>query len=82
MLTIDPDGDLPDFDIREVGVSQAVLRQSRKTYFVADHSKLKRMAPARIASLNDMDALFTDQPLPGPLAADCVDWQTEVVEAK
>ncbi|MFN9943729.1 MAG: DeoR/GlpR family DNA-binding transcription regulator, partial [bacterium] len=77
--SIDPDGDLLDFDIHEVGVSQAVLRQSRRAYLVADHSKLMRTAPARIASLADIDALFTDEPLPPALAAKCRDWGTEVV---
>jgi DeoR family glycerol-3-phosphate regulon repressor len=79
---IDPEGDLLDFDIHEVGVSQAVLRQSRRAYLVADHSKLKRTAPARIASLADIDTLFTDAPLPAPLAALCRDWATEIVVAE
>jgi DeoR family transcriptional regulator, glycerol-3-phosphate regulon repressor len=78
---IDPDGDLLDFDIHEVGVSQAVLRQSRRAFLVTDHSKLARSAPARIASLADIDAFFTDEPLPPPLAALCRDWDTEVVVA-
>jgi DeoR family glycerol-3-phosphate regulon repressor len=79
--SIDPEGDLLDFDIHEVGVSQAVLRQSRRACLVADHSKLKRTAPARIASLADIDILFTDAPLPAPLAALCSGWGTEVVVA-
>lgn len=78
---IDPDGDLLDFDIHEVGVSQAVLRQSRRAFLVADHSKLKRSAPARIASLADIDAMFTDAPLPQPLAEACRAWRTEVAVA-
>jgi DeoR family transcriptional regulator, glycerol-3-phosphate regulon repressor len=77
--SIDPDGDLLDFDIDEVGVSQAVLRQSRRTFLVADHSKFMRAAPARIASLADIDVLFTDAALPPPLQAACRDWGTEVV---
>jgi DeoR family transcriptional regulator, glycerol-3-phosphate regulon repressor len=78
---IDPDGDLLDFDIHEVGVSQAVLRQSRKAFLVADSSKLKRSAPARIASLADIDTLFTDASLPKDLATLCANWRTEVVVA-
>lgn len=78
---IDADGDLLDFDIDEVGVSQAVLRQSRKALLVADASKLRRSAPARITSLSEIDTFFTDQPLPAPLADLCLEWETEVVEA-
>ncbi|NAZ37414.1 DeoR/GlpR family DNA-binding transcription regulator [Rubellimicrobium sp. CFH 75288] len=79
---IDPDGDLLDFDIHEVGVSQTVLRQSRRAFLVADHSKLRRMAPARIASLAEIDAFFTDRPLPEALASRCAAWNTEVVVAR
>lgn len=76
---IDGDGDLLDFDIHEVGVSQAVLRQSRRAFLVADHSKFARSAPARIASLAEIDTFFTDGPLPMPLAALCRGWGTEAV---
>ncbi|MEY8837818.1 DeoR/GlpR family DNA-binding transcription regulator [Cribrihabitans sp. XS_ASV171] len=76
---LDQDGDLLDFDIQEVGVSQAILRQSRKTFLVADHSKFHRSAPARIASLSSLDAFFTDEPLSPDLNRACADWGTEVV---
>lgn len=78
---LDREGDLLDFDIQEVGVSQAILRQSRKTYLVADQSKLSRSAPARIASLADIDTFFTDRPLPADLAASCDSWRTKIVVA-
>ena len=78
---MDEDGDLLDFDIQEVGVNQTILGQSRRTILVADHSKLSRTAPARIASLSEIDAFVTDHPLPPPLAAKCRDWGTEVVTA-
>lgn len=76
---LDPDGDLLDFDIREVGVSQTILRQSRRTFLVADHSKLTRSAPARIASLAELEAIFTDRPLPPELSRACAEWQTRIV---
>jgi DeoR family glycerol-3-phosphate regulon repressor len=76
---LDRDGDLLDFDIREVSVSQAILRHSRKTYLVADHTKFARSAPARIASLSDVDVFFTDKGLPSDLPASCESWGTEVV---
>ncbi|MFP7673408.1 DeoR/GlpR family DNA-binding transcription regulator [Marivita sp. S0852] len=76
---LDQDGDLLDFDIQEVGVSQAILQQSRQTFLVADASKLRRSAPARIASLEQVACLFTDADLPGDLPEQCRDWGTEVV---
>ena len=76
---LDRDGDMLDFDIQEVSVSQTILRQSHKTFLVADHAKFARSAPARIASLADIDTFFTDHPLPPALAASCMGWGTEVV---
>ena len=76
---MDEDGDLLDFDIQEVGVSQSIIAQSRRTFLVADHSKFKRNAPARIASLADINTFFTDRPLPRQLASRCRDWGVEVV---
>lgn len=79
---LDRDGDLLDFDIQEVGVSQTILRQSRRTFLVVDHSKLKRSAPARIASLAELDCVFTDRPLPPDLMRLCQGWDTRVVTAQ
>lgn len=75
---MDADGDLLDFDIEEVGVSQCIIAQSRKTFLVTDHSKFKRSAPARIASAREVDMFFTDLPLPAGLAEKCDGWETEV----
>jgi len=75
---LDRDGDILDFDLQEVGVSQTILRQARRRYLVADRSKLSRDAPARIASLAEIDAVFTDAPLPAPLMARCAEWGTGV----
>lgn len=75
---LDDEGDLLDFDIQEVGVNQTVLRQSRRSYLVADTSKFQRSAPARIASLEDIDTVFTDADLPGKLAKRCSVWNTTV----
>ena len=79
---MDADGDLLDFDIQEVGVSQTIIAQARKTFLVADHSKLTRSAPARIASLSEITTFFTDKHLPRRLAAQCRDWKTDVLVAE
>lgn len=79
---LDREGDILDYDIQEVSVSQAIMRQARQTFLVADHSKFSRSAPARIASLADVDAIYTDKPLPHGLADACGDWNTEVIVAE
>jgi DeoR family transcriptional regulator, glycerol-3-phosphate regulon repressor len=78
---MDEDGDLLDFDIREVSVSQTIIEQARKTFLVVDHSKFQRRAPARIASLAAINSVFTDQALPGDLTTRCKDWGTQIVLA-
>lgn len=75
---LDAEGDVLDYDIQEVGVSQTIIRQSRKVFLVADHTKFQRNAPARICSLSDVDCLFTDGAVPEPLEAMCQAWGTRV----
>lgn len=58
---LDEDGDLLDFDFREVKVSQAIIHNARKAFLVADHSKFERTAPVKIVSLTELDMFFTDQ---------------------
>ena len=78
---LDADGDILDFDIQEVGVSHAIISQSRFVTLVADHSKFSRTAPARIASIAQVDQFITDRPLPADLAQRCADWGTKVIVA-
>ncbi|WP_187428847.1 Glycerol-3-phosphate regulon repressor [Roseobacter fucihabitans] len=78
---LDQDGDLLDFDIQEVGVSQSIIHQSRKCFLVADGSKFARTAPARIASMRDLTTVFTDQAFSPGLAKRCAEWGTGVVVA-
>ncbi|PSL18046.1 DeoR/GlpR family DNA-binding transcription regulator [Shimia abyssi] len=61
---IDADCDLLDFDFQEVHATKSIIRQSKSTFVVADSSKILRSAPGRIGNLGDVDALFTDAPLP------------------
>jgi len=75
---LDRDGDLLDFDLAEVRVSKAIIQRSRRCFLVADHSKLDRSAPARLASLSEITTFFTDQPLPGELMRKCEAWGTGV----
>jgi DeoR family glycerol-3-phosphate regulon repressor len=77
---IDTDGTLLDFDIREVQVSRAIIENARRVILVTDSSKFARSAPARIATLADIDVLVTDQ-LPSPAIAElCRAHDVEVVE--
>ncbi len=75
---LDEDGDLLDFDLAEVRVSKSIIAQSRQTYLVADQSKFQRTAPARVASLRDLAAFYTDAPISEALDQRCRDWGCQV----
>lgn len=66
--SIEPDGTLRDFDLREVKVAQSIIGQSREVWLVADHSKFNRPAMVELAQLDQIDILFTDQEPPKPYA--------------
>ena len=70
---VDPDGSLLDYDFREVRVAQAIIKNARKSYLVADHTKFKMVAPVRIASLADLDGFFTDVAPPKSVMQLCAD---------
>lgn len=78
---LDQDGDILDFDVREVGVSKTIIRQSRSIFLVADASKFQRKAPVRIASLKDIDTIYTDLPFSDSLQSKCKGWGTRVIYA-
>ncbi|WP_223271974.1 DeoR/GlpR family DNA-binding transcription regulator [Pandoraea pnomenusa] len=65
---IDADGTLRDFDYREVRVAEAIIAHSRTVFLAADHSKFGRPALVRLGHLSQIDALFTDRPVPPGMA--------------
>jgi DeoR family glycerol-3-phosphate regulon repressor len=75
---LDAEGELLDYDLAEVRVAKAIIRQARRTFLVCDHSKLTRSAPVRLASLREISEMFTDLPLPDDLAQRCREWQTNI----
>jgi DeoR family glycerol-3-phosphate regulon repressor len=76
------DGDILDCDIREVGVSKTIISRSEKVFLAADLSKFDRKAPARIASLGDVDTFFTNGDLPSRCAQVCAEAGTRVTIAR
>lgn len=78
---IEPDGDLMDFDLAEVAVSQAIIARARQVWVVADASKMHRAAPARFGTLAQVARLYTDAALAPELAALCRQWGTRVITA-
>jgi DeoR family transcriptional regulator, glycerol-3-phosphate regulon repressor len=61
---IDTDGTLLDYDYDEVRAAQAIMRNARKVFLVADHTKFGRRPMVRLGSITPVSALFTDLPPP------------------
>jgi DeoR family glycerol-3-phosphate regulon repressor len=78
---IEEDGTLCDFDAREVKVAQTIIRQSREVWLVADRSKFGRHALVRLAHLDQIDVLFTDELPPEPMGQALADSAIEVIVA-
>ncbi|MDH3911827.1 MAG: DeoR family transcriptional regulator [Rhodospirillales bacterium] len=64
---IDNEGELLDFDYREVRVAQTIIEHSRQVFLAADHSKFGRSAMVRLGNLSQIDVLFTDRPPPAAM---------------
>jgi len=66
---IETDGTLRDYDLREVKVAQTIIEHAREVWLAADHSKFGRPAMVQLATLDQIDRLFTDAPPPDPFPA-------------
>ena len=66
---IEADGSLRDFDYREVKVAQTIIEHSREVWLAADTSKFHRPAMVKLATLSQIDRLFTDAHPPAPFPA-------------
>jgi DeoR family glycerol-3-phosphate regulon repressor len=61
---IDSDGELFDFDLREVRVTRSIIQHARSVILVADSMKFERRAPVRIGDLSNIHTLVTDDGIP------------------
>jgi DeoR family glycerol-3-phosphate regulon repressor len=64
--SIEADSTLRDFDLREVKVAQTIIAQAREVWLAADASKFNRPAMIQLATLSQIDCLFTDAEPPPP----------------
>ena len=78
---IEDDGSLRDYDYREVKVARAIIEQSRQVWMAADHSKFGRPAMVRLARMDEIDMVFTDQHPPEPFGQLMTDAGVECVVA-
>lgn len=76
---IDSDGTLLDFDYREVRVAQAIIENSRQIFLVTDHTKFSVTPMVKLATLADVDVLFTDATPPQEILDVLSETQTRLV---
>ena len=58
---MDDDGAVLDFDLREVSVARAILRNARTRILVCDSQKFERSAPVRVCDISEIDYFVTDR---------------------
>ncbi|ACI53253.1 transcriptional regulator, DeoR family [Gluconacetobacter diazotrophicus PA1 5] len=66
---IEEDGTLLDFDLDEIDLAQAIMRNARTIFLLADHTKFGRRPMGRVGHLSDVQALFTDRAPPPAVRA-------------
>jgi DeoR family glycerol-3-phosphate regulon repressor len=79
---IDGSGGFFDYDLREVRVTQAIIRQAHSVILVADSLKLKRNAPVKVGTLTDVDIIVTDAGMSNEFVDVCRQNNVEVKIAK
>jgi DeoR/GlpR family transcriptional regulator of sugar metabolism len=75
---VDPDGTLLEYDVNEVAVMRIMMANAKQVLLAVDHAKFHASASVRLAGTAEVDALFTDEPPPAPLAALLAQQQVEV----
>lgn len=68
---IDENGEFCDYDLREVRITQSIIRHARKVILVTDSMKMQRRAPVKVGSLSDIDVLVTDAGVPAQFVELC-----------
>ncbi|THB72863.1 MAG: DeoR/GlpR transcriptional regulator [Desulfobulbaceae bacterium] len=79
---IDGTGEILDYDLREVRVTQAIVRQARSVILVTDSMKLDRTAPVKVGTLADIDILVTDEGISNDFVEVCRQNEVDVKIAK
>jgi DeoR family glycerol-3-phosphate regulon repressor len=78
---IDDSGEILDYDLREVRVTQAIIRQARSVVLVTDSMKLERSAPVKVGTLEDIDILVTNSGISADFVELCRQNDVEVMIA-
>lgn len=59
---VDADGNILDYYEHEAAIVRLMIKRSRRSILVVDHSKFGRSASVMVGHVGDIDQLFTDKP--------------------
>ena len=66
---VNGEGELLDYNYRDIDVSTMAMRISRRKFIAMDHSKFDADAVVHVGSVADVDAIFTDRSPPADVEA-------------
>ena len=61
---VDGEGNLLDYDYREVSVARTIIAHSRRIFLACDNSKFGRPAMVKVGHVSQLEAVFSNGPLP------------------
>lgn len=76
---IEEDGTILDFDIREVKVTNAMVRNARSVILVADNSKFQRKASVRLGNVSQLNYFVSDISPPPKFSKVCQEFGVKVL---
>ena len=69
---LEEDGTMLDFDIREVKVTQAIIRNARSVILACDATKFDRKAPVRLGQIDMVDYVVLNETPPAAFKEACI----------
>jgi len=77
---LEADGTLLDFDIREVRVTRAIIKNARSVILAADSSKFDRKAPVRLGNVEMIDYFVTESSPPSDFVDVCKNCDVRIID--
>ncbi len=77
---IDAEGNILDYYEHEAAIVRLMIKRSRRSILVVDHSKFGRSASVMVGHVQEIDQLFTDKPPPAGLKKLLKQHKTELIQ--
>lgn len=77
---IDAEGNILDYYEHEAAIARLMVKRSRRSILVVDHSKFGRSASVMVGHVAEIDQLYTDKPPPSGLKKLLKQHKTELIQ--